>query len=499
MAAAASIFVHTYRFFRGLRFRIAVSYAVFFAVLLVAMGFALEKGLQTIFQDQVEELLKDDWDAVKGYLRLDTKVGPDWFFDPYDPEESYIVNRLQQVYLLTDSEGHVLQYSAIYQGIGYDSRDYIKSTLKSNQKLFRVRYGKDGVPYLILGGPIIDEHHNKYFLAIGRPMQNNQKAAREFTWNYFKFLPLAIAFSSLLGWILAGRALRPVNDVASTAQQITHSNLDMQIPLRGAYDELDRMIEAFNSMMRRLNLSFEQIRQFSTDVSHELRTPLTVVRGQLEVALFTSETVEQFREAMVNALEDVERLSNIVRALLMLSQAESGQLVLNRTDVDLADMVRELVEQYQIPAEAAGVHLTEHVNGPCFIRADRVQMERLITNLLSNGIKYTPSGGQVTANLEEEGRSMKLIVEDNGVGISPDHLPHIFDRFYRVPSSDPEKGLGLGLSFVAWIVKVHGGTIHVESKPGQGTRFVVKLPAKEIRLDAETPAPSAAELPNPVN
>ncbi len=128
--------------------------------------------------------------------------------------------------------------------------------------------------------------------------------------------------SGVLGWFLAGKALDPVNSVAEAAQRITHSNLDMQIPVRQAGDELDRLIEAFNHMMTRLNRSFEQIRQFSTDVSHELRTPLTVVRGQLEVALFTAQTVDQYREAMAEALEGVDRLSNIVRALLMLSQAE---------------------------------------------------------------------------------------------------------------------------------------------------------------------------------
>ena len=133
--------------------------------------------------------------------------------------------------------------------------------------------------------------------------------------------------------------------------------------MRHAGDELDRLIEAFNHMMTRLNRSFEQIRQFSTDVSHELRTPLTVVRGQLEVALFTAQTVDQYREAMADALEGVERLSNIVRALLMLSQAESGQLALQKTEIDLAELVRDLVDQHQIPAEAEGVRLS--ADGAC--------------------------------------------------------------------------------------------------------------------------------------
>jgi signal transduction histidine kinase len=263
----------------------------------------------------------------------------------------------------------------------------------------------------------------------------------------------------------------------------------MQIPLRRVGDELDRLIEAFNHMMTRLNFSFEQIRQFSTDVSHELRTPLTVVRGQLEVALFTAKTTEQYREAMVNALEDVDRLSNIVRALLMLSQAESGQLLLQRTQLDFAELLRDQVDQYQIPAEAQGVHLTAELPSACIIYGDKIQIERMVSNLLGNAIKYTPAGGRVVARLAVEAAWVKFTLEDTGVGISPDHLPHIFDRFYRVPSADPEKGLGLGLSFVSWIVKAHGGVVSVESELHKGTRFTVSLPVGPVELDLrESPA-----------
>jgi heavy metal sensor kinase len=307
--------------------------------------------------------------------------------------------------------------------------------------------------------------------------------------NYLILVPIVIFLSGLLGWFLAGKALDPVNSVAETAQRITHSNLDMQIPVRQAGDELDRLIDAFNHMMTRLDRSFEQIRQFSTDVSHELRTPLTVVRGQLEVALFTAQNVEQYREAMAEALEGVDRLSNIVRALLMLSQAESGQLVLQKTHLDLAEVARDLVDQHQIPAEAQGVRLSADLPGPCMIYADRIQIERMLSNLLGNAIKYTPAGGAVGVMLHCEDEQVKLMVEDSGVGIAPDHLPHIFDRFYRVPSADPEKGLGLGLSFVAWIVKAHGGTIDVQSELQKGTRFIVTLPAQQLAaLSQESPA-----------
>jgi len=340
---------------------------------------------------------------------------------------------------------------------------------------------------------MIDERRNKYYLAIGRTVDYNDKVLSDFTRNYFLVVPVVIVFTGVLGWFLAGRALNPVNSVAATAQRITHSNLDLQIRQRGAGDELDRLIEAFNHMMTRLNASFEQIRQFSTDVSHELRTPLTVVRGQLEVAMFTAQTVEQYRDAMAEALEGVDRLSNIVRALLMLSQAESGQVVLQKTQVDLAELLRDQVDQHQIPAEAQGVRLAADLPQHCLIEADRIQIERLVSNLLGNAVKYTPLGGEVSVRLMMDGELATFEVEDTGVGIAEDHLPHIFDRFFRVPSADPEKGLGLGLSFVAWIVKAHGGRIEVESEPRKGTLFRVILPTGHVR----TPAADTPALPMP--
>jgi heavy metal sensor kinase len=433
-------------------------------------------------------ILQEEWGAAKGYLRTGAE-GPNWFYDSQDPDETFTVERIRRVYLLADTQGHALQHSLIYDSIGLDSPAEIQAILRSGQPATRIRKDGMGIPYMIHSGLMIDERGNKYYLAIGRAIDQNNKVIRDFTLNYLILVPIVIFLSGLLGWFLAGKALDPVNSVAETAQRITHSNLDMQIPVRHAGDELDRLIDAFNHMMTRLDHSFEQIRQFSTDVSHELRTPLTVVRGQLEVALFTAQNVEQYREAMAEALEGVDRLSNIVRALLMLSQAESGQLVLQKTHLNLAEVARDLVDQHQIPAEAQGVRLSAELPEPCRIYADRIQIERMLSNLLGNAIKYTPAGGEVKVRLHCEDEQVKLMVEDTGVGIAPDHLPNIFDRFYRVPSADPEKGLGLGLSFVAWIVKAHGGTIDVQSQLQRGTRFIVTLPAEQfVAAPQESPA-----------
>ena len=477
---------------RGLRFRLALSYVLFFSVLLVLLGLLVRQILTSTFQAQMESVLDEEWGAAKGYLRTGPE-GPNWLYDEKDPDESFAVRRVQRVYMLADIAGHQLQHSEIYDSIGIDPPAEIRGILQSGKPAIRVRKDSNGVPYMIRSGLWVDHYGHQYYLAIGRALDYNDKVISNFTWNYFAFVPLVIVLSGALGWFLAGRALVPVNQVAEAAQRITHSNLDLQIPARAAGDELDRLIEAFNHMMTRLNHSFEQIRQFSTDVSHELRTPLTVVRGQLEVALFTASTVQEHRDAMADALEGVERLSNIVRALLMLSQAESGQLALQKTDIDMAELVRDLVDEHQIPAEAEGVRLSADLPVKCPVNADRIQMERLVSNLVGNAIKYTPTGGSVNVRLTSDSNDARLIVEDTGVGIAPEHLPHIFDRFYRVPSADPEKGLGLGLSFVAWIAKAHGGSVAAESTPNQGTRFIVTLPAARPPHSSDVPAPAVAE------
>jgi len=472
--------IRRFPWIHSLRFRLTVSYVFFFSLLLIFVGILFRNVLVSILDSLTLESLNEEWGAVKGYLRFENQR-PVWYYDRYDPEEAFIVERLQQVYLLTDAQGNVLEVSPAYQSIGIDSLDEIHAALQAKEPVVYMRKDSKKVPYMIRAGAILDDRHRLYYLAIGRSLGYSRQVIDRFTVIYFTSLPLMIAIGSLFGWFLAGRAIEPVNSVALAAQQISGSNLNLQIPLRGAGDELDHLIDTFNSMIERLNHSFEQIRQFSTDVSHELRTPLTAIRGQLEVALFTAKTPEQYRDAMINALQDVEQLSNIVRALLLLSQAESGQVALQMAPLNLSTIVEDLVDQFQIPAEAENVSLSAEAPRECMIKGDRTQIERLLSNLLSNAIKYTPAGGHVLVRLHSGDGWAQLEVEDTGFGIPADQLPHIFDRFYRVRSVNTNRiqGLGLGLSFVAWIVRAHGGRIDVTSTVGKGSRFTVSLPLGE--------------------
>jgi len=405
------------RLMRGLRFRLTLSYVIFFTVLLIAIGVLFRQALRSEMNGDVQALLEEEWGAAKGYLRIENQR-PMWVADSTDPEEAYIVERLRHVYLLTDPNGYLLEHSETYDSIGIDSPQEIARILRLPKPEIHVRRDKNGVPYLIKAGTVPDEKGQPYFFALGRSLEENEKTVDGFTRTYFLLLPAMIALTGLAGWVLAGRAIQPLNSVARAAQEITGVNLSTQIPGRGAGDELDNLIDSFNRMTRRLSQSFEQIRQFSTDVSHELRTPLTAIRGQLEVALFTAETTEQYRDAMVYALEDVEKLSSIVRALLLLSQAESGQLVLQRSLLNLGELATEVVDQFQIPAEEKGQTLTALFDEGTSALVDRTQMERLLSNLLSNAIKYTPKGGHVNVRVgmdPEHPGWARLVVEDTGV------------------------------------------------------------------------------------
>jgi len=502
------------RLTRGLRFRLTVSAALFFALVLIGVASLYRERLATELNEQEHAVLDQRWAALKGYLRIERNPQTDryeayWYYDEEDPDERFIVTNIQRVYLIADSRGSViwgstekgelLQCSAPYHDIGVDSPGAIQARVGQavewarrnpppGMTFWMVRHNSQGAPYLIRAGIVFDElHHEPYYVALGLSLADYNRILTQFTWTYVVLIPGALIVGSLLGWVMAGRALQPVLAVAQAAQRISGSNLSLRIPTRDAGDELDYLILTFNRMIERLEASFQQMKQFSADVSHEMRTPITAIRGQLEVALFTAKTTEQYREAMLNALLDIDRLSQIVRALLALSQAESGQVVLQKSRLNMSELAGDLVEQFQILAEEAGVRLSADLAAECYLEGDHVQIERLISNLLSNAIKFTPREGEVRLSVQPSGKRIEIVVTDTGRGIPDEHLPHIFDRFYRVPGEGgaprPDQGLGLGLSFVAWIVKAHRGQIEVNSVPGKGTRFIIQLPADGMGSD----------------
>lgn len=294
-------------------------------------------------------------------------------------------------------------------------------------------------------------------------------------------IPVAVVVSVGGGWFLASRSFKPVDDIARTARIITAHNLDQRIPPTGVDDELGRLIATFNEMFSRLQLSFAQIQQFSSDASHELRTPLTIMRGEIELALRSRKnTPEQYREVLASSLEETMHMTAIIENLLTLAKADRGLAQPVQEDVWLRPIVQDLYEDGMMLAERKRITVTAGTLDDALVLGDAVRLRQLFLNLIDNAIKYTPDGGAVEISLTRDQRFAKVRVKDSGVGIPAEELPKIFDRFYRVDKARTRElgGSGLGLSIAKWIVDIHGGTIVVESDMNAGSVFTVSLPLK---------------------
>jgi len=290
--------------------------------------------------------------------------------------------------------------------------------------------------------------------------------------------PLTLVVASIGGVFLAGRALAPVSRVTRLARRISAEDLTQRLNLRLPDDEVGRLARTFDEMIARLDDAFHRQRQFTADASHELRTPLTVLKGQIDVALQRERDVEAYRQVLRAANEEVDRMIRLVGSLFTLARADAGQIPIAREPVNLGDLVASAVEQVRRSAEQKELSLSLQRGPRTILRADEDLLLQLLLNLLDNAIKYSPAAGSVTVGWSADAERVELWVRDTGVGIPTEHVPHIFDRFYRVDKarSRAEGGAGLGLSICRWIVEAHGGSISVESAPGRGSTFAVTLP-----------------------
>jgi heavy metal sensor kinase len=314
--------------------------------------------------------------------------------------------------------------------------------------------------------------------AVGYPLADLRELLDNLFVIFLVLLPIALGVSVFGGLALAKKSLQPVAEVTVAARRITAENLDQTIPVRTADDEIGRLTVTINDMIRRLRDSFAQVKQFSADASHELRTPLTVVRGEIELALRSKKTPEEYRRILESTLEEVMRMTSIVENLLTLAKADQGLFQAEFAEVDLKELVDELSEDSEVLAEPKHIRVRVQNNEHLMLVGDRVRLRQLFLNLIDNAIKYTPEGGTVTLTMERRNGTAVFVVEDTGIGIPAEEQAKIFDRFYRVDKARSREmgGTGLGLSIAKWIAELHRGTISVRSEPQKGSVFTVYLP-----------------------
>jgi len=268
-----------------------------------------------------------------------------------------------------------------------------------------------------------------------------------------------------------------VDEMTRTARRITAEDLSRRVVRPGTGDEMERLAETLNGMLARLEAAFAQTRRFAADAAHELRTPLAALRGGTEVALRAERTPEEYRRVLASSLEEVERLIRLAEDLLLLSRSSAGPDV-TRAQVDLEPMLLDVFDVGARLGQAAGVSVRTDALAPATVRGDATALRRALLNLVENAIKYTPPGGKVDLGLTTERGMAAITVADTGIGLDPVDADRIFEPFVRLDAARARDtgGAGLGLAIARSIAIAHGGTLTAESRPGAGSRFVLRLP-----------------------
>jgi heavy metal sensor kinase len=343
---------------------------------------------------------------------------------------------------------------------------------------FETVEGLGEYPVRILTIPVMESNRVINMIQVGMSLKSIAETHMRFLLIMAGVLPLGLVLAASGGWLLAHRALKPVDRMTAAARRISAEQLSQRVDETGTGDELDNLAKTLNQMLTRLDAAFSQVRRFSADASHELQTPLTILKGELEVALRSVRTPEEYRATMESALEEVDRIARLVEGLLLLARAEAGVLRMDRQEVDLEQVLEEVYLRLKPLADSHGIELRLGTIEPLRIQGDRELLQRMTSNLVDNAIKYTGAEGRVTLGLHHDGKWASILVSDTGSGIPIEEQKHIFQAFYRTAQarSLAERGTGLGLSIAQSIAAAHGGTIQAESAPGQGSSFRVLIP-----------------------
>lgn len=464
----------------SIRFRLALWYIFILCALLVIIGFAVFNVFAAALRDNVDLKLDETARQVKLVSSV-TALG-----QVRIPVEADVFRAAGLYLQVIEPDGHVNSQSAGLGGYNQPLNPEAIDAGPTEAVRDDVRIGQAHLR--VLTEPLIFQPTQRLigYLQVGLLLDANDQALNHLTRILLVGGAAGIVLAGLGGAFLSRQALRPIDTITHTAISITDAgDLSRRIPEPAARDEVGRLAATFNRMLARLEALFRSQQQFTADISHELRTPLTTIRGNVDLIRRTRTADSASLDAIQN---ETDRMTRLVGDLLLLAQADAG-LPIRREPVSLDTLMLEVYRQLRVIAN--GVNLSIGEEDAVNVLGDADRLKQLIINLTDNAIRYTPAGGRVTMSLTRANGWAQIRITDTGPGIPAEHLPHIFDRFYRVDKARSRResgadgavsgGAGLGLSIAQWIARSHGGSIDVESQVGQGTTFTVHLP--ELRRD----------------
>jgi heavy metal sensor kinase len=452
-----------------IRLRLTAWYFAILAVVLSAFGVAAYLGMRHSIRQTIDEELQARAEGVHQLIERNVQRGtkqdlPEGFREHTELRQG---GALLQV---SDEQGNWLYRSTVMSDYGVPRPSIIpkKATeFRGNDVPLRIWTLKVNV-----GGEF-------YIIQSAFEMDDFYEALYHFELLLLISIPTLLLCAAAGGFWISTRALAPVDQITQTARTISAQNLSSRLEVPHTRDELQRLSETLNGMLDRLEAAFKKITQFTADASHELRTPVAVMRTRAELSLRKARSADEYREVIAEVLAELEKTSALIEQLMFLARADGGTETLHFTSTNVSEVLREACHQGSALAEAKQIAFQEQIpDDSMWIQGDASSLRRLFLILIDNAVKYTPSAGKVEVSLQRNGKYAIAEVRDTGIGISPEDLPNVFERFYRADKARTRElgGVGLGLSIGRWITEVHAGSIEVQSAPGQGSIFQVRLP-----------------------
>jgi heavy metal sensor kinase len=457
---------------RSIRLRLTLWYAGVLALTLAVVGVGVWLGIRESLTETVDKDLRSRVRTIRAFLDRPPSAG----------ENSTAIDELLENAELAPAGTRIRIADTagrwLYQSSDAQSWNAPPSVNPLPARGIAETIVQKGRPVRVLTAPI-----SPGIIQIGIPIDELDELLTGFTWSAVLAIPLLLFLASAGGYWMSRRALAPVEYIARTAGDIQAQNLSERLPVAGTGDELDHLSVTLNAMLARLESSFRRITQFTADASHELRTPVAIIRTTAEVTRKKPRTEKEYTEALDRILAESERTTELIEDLMMLARADVNAQKMFLEPVELAALAQAACVEAKPLAEAAAVQLRTGSMPACTVCGDDRALQRLLLILLDNAIKYSRPGGEVHLSLGISRRNHQQVavfeVRDNGIGVSAEDLPHIFERFYRASKDRSRKvaGVGLGLSIAEWIARQHHGSIEVESQLGVGSVFRVLLPA----------------------
>lgn len=461
----------------SLALRLTLLFSVAAATVFPAFGWVISQSMEHHFVTQDSDELKVIVHAVEEVLSgIRETDDPEQLAQRFD--DILVGHHNASLYIAT-------QHSRILFASPVPDLSNIIKTAEWDTGGERVHRWRDaGTMYTIMvksmnrGEPVTDR---PFTLAIAVPFDDHQHFLVAFRRTLWLMIASSIIVMGLMGWIAVRQGHAPLHDIVARIRRISAKELNARLPPEGVPHELRDLAVAFNDMLQRVDEAFHRLSNFNADIAHELRTPVTNLMTQTQVVLSRARTLDEYREILYSNMEEYERMAQMVGDMLFLAQTDNRSRIEHVERLDLAGEVRALFDYYEGWAEERGVAL--ELEGTATITGDRLMLRRALGNLLSNAIRHTPAGGIVRVIITtSDGDGTHIVVENPGSEIPPEHLPKLFDRFYRVDASrqrgDGDDGIGLGLAIAKSIITAHGGEVNVASTAGM-TSFRITLPTPD--------------------